>query len=92
MTTGNRAYCWGDNFVGALGDGTTTDRRMPVAVSGGHQFSGVSPGNYHTCGVTTNSRGYCWGHDGEGQLGDGPNPPGDGIPHSTTPVAVVGPM
>lgn len=34
VTTDNRAYCWGDNVLGALGDGTTANRLTPVAVAG----------------------------------------------------------
>jgi hypothetical protein len=35
LTTDNRAYCWGYNAEGALGDGTTTTRLRPVPVAGG---------------------------------------------------------
>jgi alpha-tubulin suppressor-like RCC1 family protein len=34
ITTGQRAYCWGSNYVGQLGDGTTTTSLTPVAVVG----------------------------------------------------------
>jgi alpha-tubulin suppressor-like RCC1 family protein len=33
VTTANRAYCWGSNLLGQLGDGTRTDRPTPVAVA-----------------------------------------------------------
>jgi hypothetical protein len=33
VTPDNRAYCWGYNFFGQLGDGTTTTRLAPVAVA-----------------------------------------------------------
>jgi alpha-tubulin suppressor-like RCC1 family protein len=95
VTVGHVVYCWGDNFVGRLGDGTETDRLTPRPVVGTIQFSGVAPGSSHTCGVTTLERVYCWGHNVYGQLGNGTN---DGpeicdgeLPCSTKPDEVVGP-
>ena len=71
ITTDNRAYCWGDNFNGGLGDGTTQYRTTPVAVSGGLRFLQVSGGLNYTCGVTTDFKAYCWGQNTYGKLGDG---------------------
>jgi alpha-tubulin suppressor-like RCC1 family protein len=34
VTTADRAYCWGDNASGELGDGTTTSRLLPTPVVG----------------------------------------------------------
>ncbi|MFL5494492.1 MAG: RCC1 domain-containing protein [Gemmatimonadales bacterium] len=34
LTTDHRAYCWGSNSNGQLGDGTKTTRLAPVAVAG----------------------------------------------------------
>jgi alpha-tubulin suppressor-like RCC1 family protein len=65
------AHCWGGNFDGQLGDGTLTDSRYPVLVSGSLKFTMVSAGDRHTCGVTSNGSVYCWGGNDEGQLGDG---------------------
>jgi alpha-tubulin suppressor-like RCC1 family protein len=85
VTVAHRAYCWGANGTGQLGDGTTTDRRKPVAVAGGLQFLRVSAGHTHTCGITTTNRAYCWGNNYDGQLGDGTQ----GISRPR-PVAVAG--
>jgi alpha-tubulin suppressor-like RCC1 family protein len=71
VTTDGRAFCWGDNVYGQLGDGTTTLRLTPVAVHGGHLFRQVSAGYTHTCGLTTDDRIYCWGYNGDGELGNG---------------------
>ena len=76
VTTADRAFCWGDNQSGALGDGTTTPRLAPVAVAGGLDLNGVTVGSSalganFTCGRTAANRAYCWGSNLFGQLGDG---------------------
>ena len=80
-----RAYCWGLNSFGELGDGTAATRDAPVAVSGGLRFVQVRAGTTHTCGLTTDSLAYCWGQNDLGQLGNGKAPTGN-----VTPVGVAG--
>jgi alpha-tubulin suppressor-like RCC1 family protein len=69
VTTDDRAYCWGDNRGGQLGDGTFARRLRPVAVVGGLRFRQVSAGSDDTCGTTTDNRLYCWGYDFSGEFG-----------------------
>lgn len=62
IATDDRAWCWGWNVFGQLGDGTiNTERFRPVLVKGGFHFSQLSAGNYSTCGVTLASKMHCWG-------------------------------
>jgi alpha-tubulin suppressor-like RCC1 family protein len=62
--------CWGSNGGGPVGDGTTTPRAMPTAVSGNQSWSGVAVGD-HVCGLDSTNILYCWGPNGAMQLGDG---------------------
>lgn len=71
ITTDRVAYCWGDNEVGAIGDGTTTDRFSPARVAGGLTLAGMDAGFRHTCAFTNDGTLYCWGANGAGQLGIG---------------------
>ena len=71
MTINNRAYCWGANNFGALGDGTTTDRTVPSPVNTGVLFQMIDAGAGHTCAVELNGTVFCWGRNSQGQIGDG---------------------
>jgi alpha-tubulin suppressor-like RCC1 family protein len=71
-TTTNRAYCWGWNANGRLGDSTTVTRPRPTRVAAGtRQFRQIDAGYAHTCAVTTTDRAFCWGYGQAGQLGIG---------------------
>jgi alpha-tubulin suppressor-like RCC1 family protein len=72
VTTSDRAYCWGYNGDGELGNGTLSGRQTrPLAVVGGLSFRWLAPGHYHTCGTTLANKGYCWGRNSFGEVGDG---------------------
>lgn len=77
--------CWGRNWYGALGDGTTFDRAVPTAVVGlASGVVSVAAGNDHTCAVTSLGAVKCWGRNDFGQVGDG------STDNRLSPVAVSG--
>lgn len=66
------AYCWGYNGAGQIGDGTTTNRYTPRAVSGSHIFTEIAVGAYgNACGIKNDGVTYCWGDGAYGVIGDG---------------------
>jgi hypothetical protein len=64
-------HCWGDNWYGQLGDGTTTDRTTPVAASGLRDVTAIAAGEDHTCALLRDGTARCWGYNEFGQLGNG---------------------
>lgn len=80
LDTAGRAWCWGENHQGQLGDGTTITRATPVVVAGTHTFTQLAVGDGHTCGLKADGDVWCWGGNRMGE---------SGVPILTTPLAPV---
>ena len=66
-----RAWGWGNNSAGVLGDGTTTQRNTPVSVGGlVKTFCEIFAGSNHTIALDKNGRIWSWGFASNGVLGD----------------------
>jgi alpha-tubulin suppressor-like RCC1 family protein len=77
-------WAWGENGSGQLGDGTTTDRNAPVAVTGLTGVVAIAAGGAHSAAVKSDGTVWTWGENGSGQLGDGT------VTTRLTPVQVTG--
>ncbi|WP_158336163.1 RCC1 domain-containing protein [Bifidobacterium actinocoloniiforme] len=80
-------YAWGYNNEGELGDGTNTQRSLPVRVNTptGVTFTQINAGKYHSLAIGSDGNTYAWGDNGSGELGD------DSKINRSTPVPVHAP-
>lgn len=71
LTQDGKVFAWGYNSHGQLGDGTKTNRDVPIEVIGLPKIRAISPGYYHSLALAEDGTVYAWGFNGYGQLGDG---------------------
>ena len=73
VLVGGAIQCWGYNYYGQLGNGSSGDTassEVPVTVKSLSQAVGLSGGDFHTCAVVSAGAVYCWGGNGAWQLGN----------------------
>ena len=75
IDSAGKAYCWGSNGYGALGNGLDSDSSVPVAVDTSGVLKGkvllsISLSDSGACTVDNNGKAYCWGDNSFGQLGN----------------------
>lgn len=97
LLSDGKIKCWGANYAGQLGDGTTTPSTNPVSVKGISNATKISVGTGHSCAILKDNTMECWGENVYGQLGigthDGPETCSSnlsGTSCSRTPVTVTG--
>jgi uncharacterized delta-60 repeat protein len=79
---------WGYNVHGQLGDGSTENRNLPVAVATSGALAGktvvaIASGPFHNLALCSDGTAVAWGNNLHGQLGDGTKSA------SSVPVAVA---
>ncbi len=79
--------CWGYNYYGQIGDGSTTNRNTATLVSSMTDAVSLSQGAaaFHTCASRSGGSTSCWGRNQYGGIGIGRT-----STRATTPVNVVG--
>lgn len=73
-TVDGKVFAWGFNIAGQLGDGTTTNRSLPVQITGilaGKKIIAVAAEERHSLALDSDGVVYAWGKGDSGQLGNG---------------------
>jgi alpha-tubulin suppressor-like RCC1 family protein len=91
IASDNKAYCWGANGSGELGDNTIVNKYAPVAVNTSVMsgtVTAITVGDSHTCAIS-NGIDYCWGlNDPNSNQTYGYVGVNTTADHYTTPIAV----
>ena len=73
VTVQGSVFCWGPNYDGRTGVGTTNgESKYPTRVKGltGKKVESIAVGGYHVCAIISGGQEvYCWGKNNKSQLG-----------------------
>jgi len=64
-------WAWGGNADGQIGDGSTTDRKLPVPITAIQVATRAAAGDAHSVALASDGSVWTWGNNDDGQLGDG---------------------
>ena len=64
-----KAWTWGYNNWGQLGNNTTSNEQTPIAVYGNKTFCEIKLGNQYAMGLDNNGKSWGWGYNTWGALG-----------------------
>jgi alpha-tubulin suppressor-like RCC1 family protein len=84
-----RAWCFGADHHGQLGDGARDARSTPALVPGLPPIRDVSVGHAHVCALARDGGVWCWGWNGSGQSIPG-GPPDVDVPARVEGLPPVG--
>ena len=87
IASDDKAYCWGHNGFGQLGNNNTVNSLNPVAVDtagvlASKTIKQIASGGISSCVIASDDKAYCWGSNNFGQLGNG------NLKNSSTPTPV----
>ena len=87
IASDDKAYCWGHNGFGQLGNNNTVNSLTPVAVDtagvlASKTIKQIASGGISSCVIASDDKAYCWGSNNFGQLGNG------NLKNSSTPTPV----
>jgi uncharacterized repeat protein (TIGR02543 family) len=89
VTQNGSVFGWGYNYLGAIGDGTTSERLTPTDITSRFSLSGedkikeIALGYNHSSALSNNGMVFTWGSNNVGQLGINSNT------NSNVPVAIT---